>query len=172
MASQSNEFSIGVQWNPDGVSVASFVESLTLWNGLTGDLQDSIQLPLLIYFGSWGNDGQHIAVVQSSFGVYDQIDILNLSQPKTDSSPIVLLSDIYLTNIDWKGNTLAGFTYGGIQLWDVPTQQSIINIPLTGSNNFALSPDGSKIAYIQDGVLQIQTVNTPYVAPTPTPIAD
>ncbi len=172
-ATESTALSLEVQWSPDGFEVASFAYTLTIWDSLTGELQQEIELPLSIYWGSWGNDSQYIAIVQSSGGVpYYGIDIYKLGLTKPNLSPIILAYDYPLAKTEWKGNTLVSLTSGGIQLWDVPTHQPIRKISLAGRYNFALSPDGSQIAYIQDGVLQIQAVNTPFVAPTPTATPD
>lgn len=165
---QPDDFSSGVKWSPDGGSIVDFFGDVTIWNGLTGALQHLMRPALTAGWGSWGNDSQHIAIRQSEAGFYNEVHILDLSQPVPEASPVILSSNnSSLTEIDWKGNTIAGFSSNGIMVWDIRTQQLLPTV-ISNHSRFALSPDGSQIAYIQDGVLQIQTVNTPFVAPTPT----
>ncbi len=165
---QPTAFSRNVQWSPDGNSVANFAYSLNIWDS-TGVLQYEVDFPLAINTGSWGNDCQHIAVVQTAPGTPSEVYILDLTQ--ADFSPIVLSHNGLMSILDWKGNTLAGYVNPNIAIWDLRTQQSLPIVP-SGYADFALSKNGSQIAYIQDGVLQIQTINTPVVAPTPNSTPD
>ncbi len=161
----TDQISSDVQWSPNEFSVASFSEVLNVWNGLTGELLHSIDFPLYVDSGSWGLHRQQVAVVQSNYDTKHELNLLDLSQPHPELLPLILTADNPVGYTEWKGNTVASGTTEGIQLWDVSTQQTITMISVSGLWNFALSPDGSQIAYIRkDGVLQIQTVNTPFVS--------
>lgn len=168
---QPTEPSDNVQWSPDGNSIASFRGSLTIWESATGNLQHEIEFPLFIAFGSWGNDSQHIAIVQSSVGIPAEIYILDLSQ--AGFSPIILSSNGLITTTEWKGNSLVSYTSPGLATWHIPTQQLLPSPPLH-IGNFALSADGSQIAYIEDKdqEIKIQVINESFISLTPTTIPD
>lgn len=156
------ESTISVAWSPNGFWLGVHgLEGLKIWDVAAANLK--FELPHWGNDFAWNVDGTQIAAYQNR-----EITIWSLSQP----SPIqvTMFSHRYAAGSPhWTGNTLAVFLVNGdVLVWNTDTGQELTTISNRGFAEFAISPDGSQIAYVQDGEIMIQVVNESYVVDSAT----
>jgi WD40 repeat protein len=141
-----------IQWSPDGSRFVSGESgNAHVWDGNTGALltildQDAHTSPL-----AWSPDGAELALeFDGSIRIWD----MNTYTPVRTLDGAIEYTD----KIDWQGNTIASFnsTREGLSIyvWNAETGQRIQEIPLNvTTSSFALSPDGTQLAYGGDSAL-------------------
>ena len=144
-----------VAWSPDGSAIAaSGSTTIDIWNPDTNELLSQYISGDRSSVLAWSHNGTYLAASSATtMGVWDTRNRKRLMQMKSGSLTDPILS------IVWSPKNAKIATSGprqnGVRIWKIEQNALLLDRSFSGATSVTWSPDGSKLALIRNGALEI-----------------